>query len=171
MITLILGGARSGKSAHAERLAVESGRAVVYVATAQAQDDEMRERIAHHRARRPSTWRTVEEPLQLARALRDNDAPGRVLIVDCLTLWLSNLLHAGAGDTLSAERDALLACLPALQADVVLVSNEVGTGVIPLGALTRTFVDESGWLHQSVAAASDKVIWMVAGCAIVAKGG
>lgn len=169
MITLIVGGARSGKSAFAERLAAQSGREVVYVATAEAGDAEMRARIEHHRALRPPGWLTVEAPLALAVALRSHAAAGRALLVDCLTLWLSNLVHAD-GPMLAAEREALLAALPALPGEVLLVSNEVGAGIVPLGAVNRLFVDEAGLLHQAVARLSDRVYWMVAGCPVLAKG-
>lgn len=169
MITFIVGGARSGKSAFAERLAAQSGREVVYVATAEAGDAEMRARIEHHRARRPPGWLTVEAPLALAAALRSHAAPGRALLVDCLTLWLSNLVHAD-GPKLAAEREALLAALPALPGEVLLVSNEVGAGIVPLGTVNRLFVDEAGLLHQAVARLSARVYWMVAGCPVLAKG-
>jgi adenosylcobinamide kinase/adenosylcobinamide-phosphate guanylyltransferase len=169
VITLILGGARSGKSAFAERLALESGRNIVYVATAEAGDEEMRARIERHRARRPPSWVTLEAPRALAAALRSHAAPGRVLLVDCLTLWLSNLIHA-RGPELAAEREALLAALPALPGEVLLVANEVGAGIVPIGAVNRLFVDEAGLLHQAVARLSDRVYWMVAGCPVPAKG-
>jgi adenosylcobinamide kinase/adenosylcobinamide-phosphate guanylyltransferase len=169
MRTLILGGARSGKSALAERLAQDSGREVVYIATAEARDDEMRARIAHHRARRPAEWSCVEAPLALAAALAAHALSGRVLLVDCLTLWLSNLLHAGDA-RFRMERDALLEALPDLPGDVLLVSNEVGLGVVPLGALSRRFVDESGRLHQDLAARSERVLFVVAGLPMTLKG-
>lgn len=162
--TLILGGVRSGKSRLAERLARESGREVVYVATAGARDDaEMHARIDAHRERRPAAWRTVEAPLQLASALAAHDALGRCLLVDCLTLWLTNLLCAGDEAQLARERDALIERLPTLRADVVLVANETSLGVVPLGELTRRFLDEAGVLHQRVAALCDRVLLTVAG--------
>jgi adenosylcobinamide kinase/adenosylcobinamide-phosphate guanylyltransferase len=168
--TLILGGVRSGKSRLAEKLARESGREVVYVATAQGRDDgEMRARIASHRARRPAGWHTVEAPLQLAAALAAHDAPGRCLLVDCLTLWLTNLLCADDEAQLSREREALIEQLPSLRADVVLVANETSLGVVPLGALTRRFLDEAGVLHQRLAASCGRVLMTVAGLPLTLK--
>jgi adenosylcobinamide kinase/adenosylcobinamide-phosphate guanylyltransferase len=169
MKTLIIGGARSGKSRLAERLAHDSGRPVTLIATAQALDDEMAARIAAHRAARPARWRCVEEPLSLAAALRAADAPGALLLVDCLTLWLSNLLHAG-DEVFGAERRALLAALALLQADLLLVGNEVGHGIVPMGALNRRFVDENGWLHQALAERCDAVRFVMAGCVLPLKG-
>lgn len=170
MRSLILGGARSGKSALAERIAMQSGREVVYIATAQAGDDEMSARIAHHRARRPSHWRSVEEPLSLADALRRHARDDRCLLVDCLTLWLSNLLaHADDGRFIR-ERTALLNAMPTLAGEIVLVSNEVGLGVVPMGELTRRFVDEAGRLHQSLARDCDRVLFVAAGLPLALKG-
>ena len=168
--TLILGGVRSGKSRLAERLARESGREIVYVATAQARDDaEMRERIESHRARRPAHWRTVEAPLRLADALHAHDGANHCLLVDCLTLWLTNLLCADDPTQLARERDALIEALPTLQADVVLVANETSLGVVPLGELTRRFLDEAGVLHQRVAAQCARVLLTVAGLPLTLK--
>lgn len=169
MKTLILGGARSGKSRLAEQLAHASGRAVTVIATAQALDAEMTQRIAAHRAARPAHWRCVEEPLALAAALQAADAPETLLLVDCLTLWLSNLLHAG-DERFSRERAALLDTLPTLQADLLLVGNEVGHGIVPLGALSRRFVDENGWLHQALAERCNAVRFVMAGCVLPLKG-
>ncbi|MCC2656459.1 MAG: adenosylcobinamide kinase/adenosylcobinamide phosphate guanyltransferase [Panacagrimonas sp.] len=169
--TLILGGVRSGKSRLAERLARESDREVIYVATAQARDDgELHARIAAHRERRPATWRTVEAPLHLAEALRAHDATGRCLLVDCLTLWLTNLLCADDPALLARERVALFDVLSALRADVVLVANETGLGVVPLGELTRRFLDEAGVLHQRLAAHCERVLLTVAGLPLALKG-
>lgn len=168
--TLILGGVRSGKSRLAERLALESGRAVVYVATAQARDDaELRERIQAHRVRRPAGWRTVDAPLRLADALRAHDAPDRCLLVDCVTLWLTNLLCVGDDATLAHEREALVGTLTTLRADVVLVANETGLGIVPLGPLTRRFLDEAGVLHQRLAAHCQRVVLTVAGLPLTLK--
>jgi adenosylcobinamide kinase/adenosylcobinamide-phosphate guanylyltransferase len=170
MRTLILGGARSGKSALAERLADESRRDVVYVATAQARDGEMTARIAHHRARRPAKWRSVEEPVHLADVLRGHAREDRVVLVDCLTLWLSNLLGDADAACFERERTALLDTLPVLPGEVLMVSNEVGLGIVPLGELTRRFVDEAGRLHQSLAAISERVLFVAAGLPLVLKG-
>jgi len=170
MRTLILGGARSGKSALAERLAIDSAREVVYIATAQAGDAEMAARIAHHRARRPQQWLCVEEPLHLADVLRDHARDDRCILVDCLTLWLSNLLGDADVQGFERERDRLLNVLPDLPGDVLLVSNEVGLGIVPMGELTRRFVDEAGRLHQAVAALSERVLFVAAGLPLILKG-
>ncbi len=169
MPELILGGARSGKSRFAERLAAESGLAVTYIATSQPLDGEMTERIAHHRERRPAHWALVEEPLQLARVLRERAAAERCLLVDCLTLWLTNLLMLDDPARLAEERDALLECLDGLPGRILLVSNETGLGVVPLGELTRRYVDEAGWLHQAVAERAQRVTFMVAGLPMTLK--
>ncbi|WP_278956657.1 bifunctional adenosylcobinamide kinase/adenosylcobinamide-phosphate guanylyltransferase [Aquipseudomonas alcaligenes] len=170
MLELILGGARSGKSRLAERLATQSGLAVTYIATSQALDGEMSARIQHHRQRRPSDWGLVEEPLELARALRDNAAPGRCLLVDCLTLWLTNLLMLDDDTRLAMQRDAFLEALAELPGRIILVSNETGLGVVPLGELTRRYVDEAGWLHQAVAERAERVLFTVAGLPMLLKG-
>ncbi len=168
MRELILGGARSGKSALAVRLACSSGLAVTFVATATAGDAEMAERIARHRAARPPGWRVVEEPMALAAALRAECAADRLVIVDCLTLWLSNLVLAGS--PLEPERTALLDALPALQGEILLVANEVGLGIVPENALARRFRDEQGALNQAVAGLCDRVTLVTAGLPMVLKG-
>ncbi|MCS9377236.1 bifunctional adenosylcobinamide kinase/adenosylcobinamide-phosphate guanylyltransferase [Pseudomonas aeruginosa] len=170
MRDLILGGARSGKSRLAERLAAESGLAVSYIATAQAGDGEMGRRIAEHRARRPAHWRTLEEPLALAATLRSEAEPGRCLLVDCLTLWLTNLLLCDDPLRLDGEREALLECLGALPGRIILVSNETGLGVVPLGELSRRYVDGAGWLHQAIAERCERVTFTVAGLPMPLKG-
>jgi adenosylcobinamide kinase/adenosylcobinamide-phosphate guanylyltransferase len=168
MKELILGGARSGKSACAEQRAVASGLAIVYVATAQALDAEMAERIARHQQSRPADWTLVEEPLALARTLRAQAAPERCLLVDCLTLWLSNLL--AAGDTrLEQERGALLEALPRLPGHLIFVSNEVGQGIVPAHPPARRFRDEAGRLHQELAQRCDRVTLTVAGLPLALK--
>ncbi|CAI8764402.1 bifunctional adenosylcobinamide kinase/adenosylcobinamide-phosphate guanylyltransferase [Methylococcus capsulatus] len=169
MKELILGGARSGKSRHAEQRARLSGLDVAYVATAVAGDAEMAARIGGHRARRPPSWPTVEEPLALAASLEANAGPGRFILVDCLTLWLSNLLAEGE-EVFRRERQALLQVLPGLPGRICLVSNEVGQGIVPLNPLARRFVDEAGWLHQELAVLCDRVVWVVAGLPHVLKG-
>ena len=167
-IELIIGGARSGKSSLAERRAAESGLAVAYIATATIGDGEMAQRIAHHRERRPAHWRTVEEPLHLADALRSEAAPGRLLLVDCLTLWLSNLL---LGPGLEPERRRLLEALGDLPGRVIMVSNEVGWGVVPANELARRCAGEQGRLNQAVAALCDRVTLVVAGLPLELKAG
>ncbi len=170
MLSLVLGGARSGKSALAERLAHESGREVVYVATAQALDGEMADRIAHHRARRPAGWVLVEEPLALAAVLHQHARADRFLLVDCLTLWLSNLLGIDEGAHFALQQNALLDGVCDLPGDIVFVSNEVGLGITPLGELTRRFVDEAGRLHQALAQRCDRVVFVAAGLPLTLKG-
>ena len=174
MKELILGGARSGKSVLAEQRARASGLEVSTIATAEAGDAEMAARIAMHRARRPDRWRLVEEPVALAAVLRQEAAAKRCVIVDCLTLWLSNLLGADSAPVESPlfvrERAALLDALPGLPGHIILISNEVGLGIVPLGSLSRRFCDEAGRLHQDLARVCDRVILTVAGLPYVLKG-
>lgn len=170
MRKLILGGMRSGKSRLAEQHAQDTGLPVTYLATATAQDDEMRQRIAHHQSQRPDHWLLVEEPVALAAALQRHAAEDQCLLVDCLTLWLTNLLCLDDEPRLRGEIDALLQMLPELPGRIILVSNETGMGVVPLGELTRRYCDEAGRLHQAVAARCDKVILTVAGLPLVVKG-
>jgi len=165
---LILGGARSGKSRYSENLALQSGLQVVYIATGWAGDEEMASRIAHHQAQRPNDWLTVEEPRALALALQSHAAADRFIIVDCLTLWLSNLLAEGDA-CFRLERQALLDILPSLPGTICLVSNEVGQGIVPLNPLARRFVDEAGWLHQDLARICERVVWVVAGLPQILK--
>lgn len=181
MRELIVGGARSGKSLLAERRAAESGLHVVYVATAQALDGEMSERIEHHRARRPAQWGLVESPLELATTLRRHAAHDVCLLVDCLTLWLSNLMFAGeaarqaeAGapvdcPRLRGELQSLIDILPQLPGRIIIVSNEVGWGLVPMAAVSRLFADEQGRLNQRVAALSERVTLVAAGLPLVLK--
>ncbi|HYG04903.1 MAG TPA: bifunctional adenosylcobinamide kinase/adenosylcobinamide-phosphate guanylyltransferase [Stenotrophomonas sp.] len=170
MHELILGGARSGKSALAEQRAGASALAVTFIATAQALDAEMAARIAHHRQRRPAHWQCVEEPLALADTLRAHASAQRCLLVDCLTLWVGNLLGHTDSARFAQERDALLQVLPTLPGRIILVSNEVGQGVVPMGELSRRFVDEAGRLHQALAAQSARVCLVVAGLPLWLKG-
>lgn len=180
-ISLVLGGARSGKSAHAESLATATGKEVVYIATAQPGDDEMRARIALHQSRRSDAWVTVEAPLALADAIQAWSSPERVVLVDCLTVWLSNLMFSdgriypeiGTIDLplrLHAERAALLEVLSHPRGDLILVANEVGLSIVPMGAISRAFVDQAGWLNQGVAARADHAVLTVAGLPLVLKG-
>jgi len=173
--TLILGGARSGKSVLAEQQALRwqqagRGREVIYLATSQPADAELNERVAKHRARRPADWGLIEEPLALSEWLSQQTAEHRCLMVDCLTLWLTNLLMLEDETRLRQEIDNLLAVLPGLSGQVVLVSNETGLGVVPMGELTRRFVDEAGLLHQALAQRCDNVILTVAGLPHPLKG-
>lgn len=164
---LVLGGARSGKSRHAEARAAAVGGERVYIATAQAFDDEMRERIACHRADRGPGWRTVEAPLALVEALETEDGAGRVILIDCLTLWASNLLLADADIT--AETLRLTGTIGGCAAHVILVANEVGLGIVPDNALARRFRDAAGRMNQAVAAACDEVFFVAAGLAMTLK--
>ncbi|MET0321330.1 MAG: bifunctional adenosylcobinamide kinase/adenosylcobinamide-phosphate guanylyltransferase [Duganella sp.] len=179
--TLVLGGARSGKSAYAERLAIESGKEVVYIATATAGDPEMAARIAHHRGSRPGEWTTVEEPLALGNQLLRWSSPERLILVDCLTLWLSNLLfstgqqYPDVGEIalpplFHEQQDMLASALTRCSSDIVMVSNEVGLGIMPFGAISRCFLDEQGRLNQSVAAICDRAVFVAAGLPLTLKG-
>ena len=167
MIELVLGGARSGKSRYAELQAIDSGLPVLYLATAEAGDSEMRARIAHHRQRRPAEWQTLEEPIDLAGAIRTHANPECCLLIDCLTLWLSNVLFDRRGSIqeqlFAAQRAALLEALRDCKSRVIMVSNEVGLGVVAADAMTRRFVDEAGFLHQDLAQICGRVVLVTAG--------
>jgi adenosylcobinamide kinase/adenosylcobinamide-phosphate guanylyltransferase len=174
-VHLILGGARSGKSSLAEKIAKESGKHVVYVATATVYDNEMQQRIARHVDDRPNHWVTVEEPLKLAEVLtrysQDKSQQDVCVLVDCLTLWLSNVLMQ-KDECLEQYKASLLKVLNTLNdfsGPVILVSNEVGQGIVPMGELSRRFVDEAGWLHQEIAAIAQSVTLVVAGLPLVLK--
>jgi len=170
MLQLILGGARSAKSALAEQTAISMQLAVTYVATAQALDSEMQSRIAHHQNQRPIHWALVEEPLFLAKALQEIDRPNQIILVDCLTLWLTNLLLLEDKNVQQFECEQLLKVLPTLQSEIILVSNETGLGIVPLGEISRRFVDEAGRLHQALGQIADKVVFCVAGFPMILKG-
>lgn len=163
-ITLVLGGARSGKSAYAEGLTTALPPPWLYCATAEALDAEMRERIAHHQKRRGDGWRTVEAPLDIAPVLEAADGP---IIVDCLTLWLTNIMLAGRDA--EAETATLLSAAKACRAPVAFVSNEVGLGIVPDNALAREFRDRAGRLNQAVAGIASRVVFMAAGLPMVLK--
>lgn len=167
MIELVLGGARSGKSHYAESQALDCALQVVYIATAEAGDAEMQTRIQHHRQRRSASWQTVEQPTLLADCIRQQAGPERCLLVDCLTLWLSNVLFDRQGnlqlDFFQQQRAALLATLTDCRQRIILVSNEVGLGVVAADAMTRRFVDEAGFLHQDLAQICDRVTLVTAG--------
>jgi adenosylcobinamide kinase/adenosylcobinamide-phosphate guanylyltransferase len=163
---LVLGGARSGKSKLAEQRAVESDLKLIYIATGTGGDDEMRERIAHHQASRDESWQLVEEPINLADTLLLHSNTENCILVDCLTLWLSNCLHHNCWEQ---QRDKLLAAFNQLSGKVIFVSNEVGMGITPMGELTRRFVDESGFLHQQLAIMCDSVTLVVAGLPLQIK--
>lgn len=164
---LVLGGARSGKSRFAQTLAEQSGLSPVLVATATAGDGEMAERIARHRAERDGRWHTIEEPRALAALLAGESGPQRFIVVDCLTLWLANLTFADAD--VDAETRALVAALGGAKGPIALVSNEVGSGIVPETALGRRFRDAQGRLNQALAAACDRVVLVVAGLPLPLK--
>ena len=165
-VTLLLGGARSGKSRRALTLAESIARSRTFIATADAFDDEMASRIARHRADRGEGWKTVEAPIELPEALQRTLAPGHVVVVDCLTLWLSNLLHEGLST--DAEVPRLLEAL-SLPGELIVVSNEIGLGLVPETPLSRRFRDKHGWLNQAVAEASDRVEFIAAGLPLTLK--
>lgn len=167
-LVLVLGGARSGKSRHAEALVAASGLEAHYIATAEALDGEMGERIAHHRAQRPAHWATHEAPLDLTARLLSLDRADRVVLVDCLTLWLSNLMMAER-DIPAAFAELAEAC-GRLSARVVFVSNEVGLGIVPDNRMSRDFRDDAGRLNQMIAALAGEVYFVAAGLALKMKG-
>ncbi len=173
MAELILGGVRSGKSRYAERCAIGSGKNIIYIATGVAGDAEMAERIERHRQERPATWEIVEEPIELADTLQKYAAPERCILADCLTLWLSNVLFDKEGRLQEAlfqrERELLLKILPELPGRIVMVSNEVGMGIVPTNRRARRFVDEAGWLHQDLVKICTRVVWVIAGIPQVVK--
>ncbi len=190
-ITLILGGARSGKSAYAEKLAINSGLPVTYIATAQVYDDEFKARVQHHKDRRPKDWQIIEEPHFLSAALQANDPghplsnslhefaspcvhEGCSLIVDCLTLWLAQWICEDCKPPKSSswalQRESLLVNLPKLHGNIILVSNEVGMGIVPMGAINRQFQDEQGRLNQAVASIANEVVFVAAGLPLKLKG-
>jgi adenosylcobinamide kinase/adenosylcobinamide-phosphate guanylyltransferase len=180
--TLILGGARSGKSRHAEALAAASGKKIVYVATARTGDQEMAMRIAQHRQERDPEWTTVEEPMALGAVIERWSAPDCLILLDCMTIWLSNLLfdekidfpeigQIVPPDCFHEQRAKLLHALKHAAGDVILVSNEVGMGIVPLGAVSRWFVDEAGRLNQELAAMCECAMLIVAGLPLSLKDG
>ena len=170
-VTLVLGGVRSGKSRYAQQLA-EQSRPVVFVATARITDDEMRAKIARHREDRPKEWVTVEEPLELSKALAEHELESEVIVVDCLTIFAANLLEAEGENNAAIKRrlDELYGALRRVQRNVVLVSNEVGSGVVPAYPLGRRYRDLLGEINQRVAAIADDVVLMVAGLPLALKG-
>ena len=167
-LTLVLGGARSGKSRHAEGLVAAFPAPWLYIATAEGLDDEMRQRIAEHRARRGAAYETLDVPLELPEAIGRQNGPHGVLLIDCLTLWLSNVMLAGRDP--AAARAKLLQALRGADKPIVAVSNEVGLGLVPDNALGRRFRDEQGRLNAEVAALADHVVFMAAGLPMVLKG-
>jgi adenosylcobinamide kinase/adenosylcobinamide-phosphate guanylyltransferase len=169
--TLIVGGCKSGKSRHALELAEGYGVRKIFMATCIPMDDEMKERVARHKAERDGRWLTLDVPTDLPEAIAEHGVRGYVIVVDCLTLWMANLLMQPANSEPPAVRvAALVTALEQADCPVVLVSNEVGAGIVPENPLARQFRDEAGIANQTVAAAADRVVWMVAGIATVVKG-
>ena len=184
-LILILGGAHSGKSTFAERLAAHSGKRVAFIATATASDADMQDRIARHRASRPTEWKTIEEPLNLVSALQEASKEAEVLLLDCMTLWLSNwmeqqafmsetddvVLKHSASESALAATEALLAAMKTLTSGktVFIVSNEVGLGIVPMHPLSRAYRDTLGWINQRIAQDAERVYLMVAGLAVDIK--
>ena len=177
-VHLVIGGARSGKSRLAEQLAKDfnqnGNKDIVYIATATVYDDEMQQRIKRHIDERPSHWLTVEEPLELAQAIAQHANESTCIVVDCLTLWLSNLLMQEnpehKGQLIAEHKKQLLEVLANSSNPIILVTNEVGQGIVPMGELSRRFVDEAGWLHQGIAQIAEKVTLVVAGLPMSLKG-
>lgn len=187
MIHLILGGARSGKSRYAENLAknlaADSAQTVTYVATATAGDDEMKARIMHHQQSRPQHWKLVEEPLQLSEVIGMSEEKGMsgavgmsplndsIILIECMTLWLTNWLCKDNAEAWQMEKENFLSAIRSSTQNIIVVSNEVGSGIVPLGELTRSFVDEAGWLNQALAKIADRVTLVVAGYPVDVKTG
>ena len=180
MITLVLGGAKSGKSLYAENIAIQSQKELIYIATAQAydNDNEMNQRIVLHQRRRAEqnvNWHTIEEPIALANLLKQLNKKAQadnnyLILIDCLTLWLSNLLCKLDQEQQRLEIDAFLDLLSHSQMDIILVSNETGLGIVPMNQLSRQFIDLAGSLHQKIALLADRVILTVAGLPLALKG-
>lgn len=166
-VILIVGGARSGKSHYGENLVEQSGKTPVYLATAEARDDEMLDRINIHQQRRGDHWQTIEESLEIASIIEKISSPDHIILVDCLTLWLSNLMTEQK-DVASAMK-RLLTCLEQVQGPVIMISNEVGLGIVPNNALARAFRDEAGRINQAVASTASDVLFMAAGLPICLK--
>jgi len=179
MIHLILGGARSGKSSFAEMEALKLSEKITYVATATPDDAEMKQRIAHHQSRRSGQWQLIEEPFFLSKVLavkKPSDQlvkAHKVLLIDCMTLWVSNWLCKKPQDPQNSfwkkEKRSFLASLEKSEATIIIVSNELGSGIVPLGELSREFVDRAGWLNQAIASISNKVTLVVAGLPLTLK--
>jgi Adenosyl cobinamide kinase/adenosyl cobinamide phosphate guanylyltransferase len=168
-VSLILGGARSGKSRYAEKLATDSHKEVIYVATATAFDEEMQARITHHRQQRNPEWFSVEEPLHLPEIIHEYSSASRCLLVDCLTLWMNNILFMTPDMSPSHYVDRLVQTCRTTPGELIFVANEVGLGVIPMGKISRQFVDESGRLNQRMAEIADHVTFIAAGLPMTLK--
>lgn len=169
-VELVLGGARSGKSSYAENRAKACGKRVIYIATSEVRDQEMAKRVEMHKNQRPSEWLVVEEPFNLSETLMQYSDESNCILVDCLTLWLSNCLFGEQPREWAEIKAEFIHTLKALPGQVILVSNEVGCGIIPMGEMNRRFVDEAGWLHQAIAAQIPKVTLVTAGLPLTLKG-
>lgn len=167
MIELVLGGAKCGKTRYAEQRAIASGKRVIYIATAEAGDAEMSDKIQNHQQSRPKQWKTIEEPIKLAEAIQHLSGENTCLLVDCLTLWLTNILFTKQGElqleVFKKESNALFKVLGSFSGQLILVTNELGLGVIAADKMTRRFVDEAGLLHQKIATISNRVVLVTAG--------
>jgi len=169
MKTLVLGGARSGKSHYAQQLAEQTGKQLVYIATATAGDNEMKLRIEQHQRQRLASWSTVEEPLKLADVITQYADNEHCILVDCLTLWLSNCMASENAEAIEQQCDHLVETVNAINTDLIMVSNEVGQGIVPMGELSRQFVDESGRMHQKLAQVCERVVFIIAGLPQILK--
>jgi len=173
LLTLVLGGARSGKSGYAEQCARDSKKQVVYIATAAVKDEEMRCRVERHRDQRPNQWQTVEEPINLAAVIHEYSSTSHFLLIECLTLWLNNVLYNQRGEiqesVLERQSKQLIDTLVTFSGDLIIVSNELGLGVVAMDKNTRRFVDEAGLLHQKIAQISDRVVLVTAGIPQILK--
>ena len=170
MKQLILGGARSGKSAIAEKLAIGTSKSLIYIATAQVGDTEMKQRIELHQERRSAKWETVEEAIELTTAIKQYNNEKYCIVVDCLTLWLTNLLLLNNEEIFSKQLNDFVDSIDELQADLIIVSNETSMGIVPLGELSRRYIDEAGLMHQRISKKSDRVIMTIAGLPMFLKG-
>lgn len=169
MIELVIGGARSGKSRYAENVAKHSGKEVIYLATSEIYDNEMAKRVEMHKAQRPANWELIEEPLNIAEVLKTNSQTNNCILVDCLTLWLSNCLFGEYKNSWDEYKKQLMDVLDTLPGQVIFVTNEVGCGIVPIGEVSRQFVDQAGWLHQEMAAKVAKVTLVTAGIPTILK--
>ena len=169
MINLVIGGARSGKSSYAEKLAVETQKEIIYIATATTGDDEMRDRIKHHQQSRPEKWMLIEEPFNLSDVILNHSSRNLTLIIECMTLWLTNWLCTNDVENWQQEKEAFIDALITCKSEIIIVSNEVGSGIVPMGELSRDFVDQAGWLNQALTQVADKATLVVAGCPLILK--
>ncbi|MCP4411915.1 MAG: bifunctional adenosylcobinamide kinase/adenosylcobinamide-phosphate guanylyltransferase [Gammaproteobacteria bacterium] len=169
MIYLIIGGARSGKSHYAESLIKKISKKITYIATASADDEEMKNRIQHHKKTRPKDWSLIEEKLYLSSILKQQLNKEEPLLIECMTLWLSNWVCSENLQLWNTEKHNFLKALKQCKTDIVIVSNEVGSGIVPMGELSRNFVDEAGWLNQELSKLADQVVLVVAGLPLVIK--